>query len=227
MSRMTANTHSSGVDEDMKDRVTFKLEDSQRLAALIRRSLSTGLVMEESGDDSPAISPNGKVVDFSLFGAIFPAPPPGLTLHTENAQLQGPPAIELPLPSLVMPPPSAIYGNRRLRLPTLVSDGVKWDTEESSTNASDSGGTCGPVGTAECPSEGSRGHPECCLPPCKYASKARGCKDGSACGRCHLCPWGRTKAPRRKAALSDENSTDSGSVTQQVTPVRLADALGI
>lgn len=36
---------------------------------------------------------------------------------------------------------------------------------------------------------GSVGHPDACNEPCKYARKKRGCKDGLACSRCHLCTW--------------------------------------
>lgn len=39
------------------------------------------------------------------------------------------------------------------------------------------------------PSRGSSGHPDGCGLPCKYARKAKGCKDGEACARCHLCRW--------------------------------------
>ncbi|CAK0809571.1 unnamed protein product [Prorocentrum cordatum] len=39
---------------------------------------------------------------------------------------------------------------------------------------------------------GSIGHPGCCAGPCKYVSaRSRGCKDGPACDRCHLCVWPR------------------------------------
>mmetsp|Transcript_78953 Transcript_78953/g.205240 ORF Transcript_78953/g.205240 Transcript_78953/m.205240 type:complete len:255 (-) Transcript_78953:423-1187(-) len=38
-----------------------------------------------------------------------------------------------------------------------------------------------------CPSKGSVGHPFTCAEFCKYAKKARGCKDGAACDHCHLC----------------------------------------
>mmetsp|Transcript_73238 Transcript_73238/g.212098 ORF Transcript_73238/g.212098 Transcript_73238/m.212098 type:complete len:326 (+) Transcript_73238:109-1086(+) len=37
------------------------------------------------------------------------------------------------------------------------------------------------------PSIGSAGHPHKCAEFCKYAKKAKGCKDGAACNRCHLC----------------------------------------
>lgn len=39
------------------------------------------------------------------------------------------------------------------------------------------------------PSRGSVGHPYTCALACKYARKSRGCKDGAACARCHLCKW--------------------------------------
>lgn len=40
------------------------------------------------------------------------------------------------------------------------------------------------------PSAGSIGHPFTCAEPCKYVKKKnRGCKDGAACNRCHLCEW--------------------------------------
>jgi len=38
-----------------------------------------------------------------------------------------------------------------------------------------------------CLSRGSVGHPFTCAEFCKYAKKARGCKDGANCDRCHLC----------------------------------------
>eukprot|EP00930_Biecheleria_cincta_P006832 TRINITY_DN10790_c0_g1_i1.p1 TRINITY_DN10790_c0_g1~~TRINITY_DN10790_c0_g1_i1.p1 ORF type:complete len:256 (-),score=18.02 TRINITY_DN10790_c0_g1_i1:118-801(-) len=47
------------------------------------------------------------------------------------------------------------------------------------------------VPKAAAPSDGSSGHPLTCGPPCKYASKAKGCKDGSDCDHCHLCVWMR------------------------------------
>lgn len=40
-------------------------------------------------------------------------------------------------------------------------------------------------------SVGSRGHPFTCQPPCKYAKKMRGCKDGILCDRCHCCTTAR------------------------------------
>lgn len=45
---------------------------------------------------------------------------------------------------------------------------------------------------ADLPSAGSLGHPHSCNKACKYQSKVkRGCKDGAACTRCHLCKWQR------------------------------------
>jgi len=54
-------------------------------------------------------------------------------------------------------------------------------------------------------SVGSVGHPQCCAAPCKYASR-RGCKDGAACARCHLCPWTREleRLVAKKAHLGGE-----------------------
>eukprot|EP00405_Crypthecodinium_cohnii_P012989 CAMPEP_0206426210 /NCGR_PEP_ID=MMETSP0324_2-20121206/4236_1 /ASSEMBLY_ACC=CAM_ASM_000836 /TAXON_ID=2866 /ORGANISM="Crypthecodinium cohnii, Strain Seligo" /LENGTH=331 /DNA_ID=CAMNT_0053891109 /DNA_START=12 /DNA_END=1007 /DNA_ORIENTATION=- len=39
----------------------------------------------------------------------------------------------------------------------------------------------------DCPSVGSLNHPHSCADFCKYAKKSRGCKDGAACSRCHIC----------------------------------------
>jgi len=44
-------------------------------------------------------------------------------------------------------------------------------------------------------SRGSVGHPETCKEPCKYNRKKRGCKDGFACTRCHLCTWHHKRNP--------------------------------
>lgn len=44
---------------------------------------------------------------------------------------------------------------------------------------------------------GSAGHPDSCGGlACKYAVKARGCKDGADCTRCHLCVWKAGIKPR-------------------------------
>lgn len=40
-------------------------------------------------------------------------------------------------------------------------------------------------------SVGSLGHPYSCGLACKYAGKAKGCKDGTLCPNCHLCRWSR------------------------------------
>eukprot|EP00929_Paragymnodinium_shiwhaense_P120698 TRINITY_DN92720_c0_g1_i1.p1 TRINITY_DN92720_c0_g1~~TRINITY_DN92720_c0_g1_i1.p1 ORF type:complete len:332 (-),score=58.31 TRINITY_DN92720_c0_g1_i1:34-1029(-) len=58
------------------------------------------------------------------------------------------------------------------------------------------------------PSVGSAGHPDKCAAPCKYHWKAKGCKDGAACSRCHMCPWKRQKAAGKKQAESDESSSE-------------------
>jgi hypothetical protein len=53
---------------------------------------------------------------------------------------------------------------------------------------------------SSCPSVGSIGHPHSCAFPCKYNSKANGCKDGKLCTRCHLCHWSRWSDKMSKAA---------------------------
>jgi len=51
-------------------------------------------------------------------------------------------------------------------------------------------------------SVGSVGHPHSCAGACKFAKKkSRGCKDGSACLRCHLCIWTR-RSSRQKGPPS-------------------------
>lgn len=55
-------------------------------------------------------------------------------------------------------------------------------------------------GGGRCWSAGSEGHPHACALPCKYISKAGGCKDGPHCSRCHLCRWSRSGAAACAAA---------------------------
>jgi hypothetical protein len=65
-------------------------------------------------------------------------------------------------------------------------------------------------------SVGSAGHPYSCGGACKYNSR-KGCKEGAACTRCHLCFWSRAseramtrskvqaKADKRVNAFRDYN----------------------
>jgi len=57
----------------------------------------------------------------------------------------------------------------------------------------------------DAPSVGSVGHPHCCQAPCKYFKKARGCKDGANCSRCHICVFRNVK-PKRETADSQSSS---------------------
>ena len=50
------------------------------------------------------------------------------------------------------------------------------------------------------PSEGSVKHPNGCS-PCFWFWKPQGCRNGSDCRLCHLCPEGEVKA-RKKAAIA-------------------------
>mmetsp|Transcript_41315 Transcript_41315/g.116954 ORF Transcript_41315/g.116954 Transcript_41315/m.116954 type:complete len:200 (+) Transcript_41315:1-600(+) len=73
------------------------------------------------------------------------------------------------------------------------------------------------VGSDECPSLGSFGHPTSCGPACKYAKKARGCKDGASCSHCHLCKFaahgrrGRNKLAQMKQQVPGTPIAESAS----------------
>eukprot|EP00928_Gymnodinium_smaydae_P080426 TRINITY_DN6411_c0_g3_i1.p1 TRINITY_DN6411_c0_g3~~TRINITY_DN6411_c0_g3_i1.p1 ORF type:complete len:320 (-),score=47.43 TRINITY_DN6411_c0_g3_i1:184-1143(-) len=65
-------------------------------------------------------------------------------------------------------------------------------------------------------SVGSRGHPTECADPCKYFSKGRGCKDGAACNRCHVCPWRRAAgAAREQNAGTTRDSRGRGRTVER------------
>lgn len=57
------------------------------------------------------------------------------------------------------------------------------------------------------PSVGSAGHPTGCNAPCKYFWKARGCKDGAKCDRCHLCRWSRNATAGNKTGNVGEGDS--------------------
>jgi len=60
-------------------------------------------------------------------------------------------------------------------------------------------------------SVGSVGHPHTCAEPCKYVrKKRRGCKDGSACVRCHLCEWKRRYTDKGEKGHSSNSSKGNG-----------------
>jgi len=59
---------------------------------------------------------------------------------------------------------------------------------------------------SECPSVGSMGHPKACGEACKFVHKARGCKDGSFCTRCHLCRWSRYRSHHNSYAAARPRS---------------------
>lgn len=63
-------------------------------------------------------------------------------------------------------------------------------------------------------SAGSVGHPYTCAEPCKYVRKKhRGCKDGSACVRCHLCEWKR----RNYTDKGEKGNTGKGGGQGEIT----------
>lgn len=51
--------------------------------------------------------------------------------------------------------------------------------------------------SVECTSIGTIGHPHTCGEPCKYVNRAKGCKDGLNCSRCHLCRWKKSSRQRQ------------------------------
>lgn len=53
-------------------------------------------------------------------------------------------------------------------------------------------------------SVGTLGHPEACGPPCKFARRKAGCRDGPRCTKCHVCTWARY------AKVSDASILDLG-----------------
>jgi len=79
------------------------------------------------------------------------------------------------------------------------SKGPRWADMESDEEleANSGGGLCEEATMEEeqCFSVGSIGHPTDCNAPCKYSLKAKGCKDGTKCDRCHLCKWTKLKTP--------------------------------
>mmetsp|Transcript_22127 Transcript_22127/g.51667 ORF Transcript_22127/g.51667 Transcript_22127/m.51667 type:complete len:250 (-) Transcript_22127:138-887(-) len=81
---------------------------------------------------------------------------------------------------------------------------------------------------------GSFGHPTKCGKACKYSRKARGCKDGASCTRCHLCKWRRGGSSESGflAAASSADTSGSPSMPNRSDepryvrlPVSLADSL--
>jgi len=78
------------------------------------------------------------------------------------------------------------------------------------------------VTAEDAPSKGSIGHPYCCAAPCKYIKKARGCKDGVDCDRCHLCVF-RCIKPGKKAtedSLQNSSTVDGSPPLETCTQVR-------
>mmetsp|Transcript_317 Transcript_317/g.877 ORF Transcript_317/g.877 Transcript_317/m.877 type:complete len:172 (+) Transcript_317:32-547(+) len=63
-----------------------------------------------------------------------------------------------------------------------------------------------PGAAASIPSIGSCGHPISCGKACKYSWKARGCKDGVSCIRCHLCKWRRSVNPDKSNSADEQEA---------------------
>jgi len=69
-------------------------------------------------------------------------------------------------------------------------------------------------------SVGSVGHPNSCALPCKFFRRARGCKDGKHCTRCHVCAWRavykRVARNRDATHLDDTESVHSSTAPPSV-----------
>eukprot|EP00930_Biecheleria_cincta_P089351 TRINITY_DN78639_c0_g1_i1.p1 TRINITY_DN78639_c0_g1~~TRINITY_DN78639_c0_g1_i1.p1 ORF type:complete len:235 (-),score=46.20 TRINITY_DN78639_c0_g1_i1:109-756(-) len=84
-----------------------------------------------------------------------------------------------------------------------LSDADIYAEEGVTTGSTDAGSTDADEKTSEIPpppspilaSVGSANHPHGCAAACKYAGKARGCKDGPDCDHCHLCKYRGAKPP--------------------------------
>jgi len=95
-------------------------------------------------------------------------------------------------PVLMIPPPPEKAWRR---------DGTSFNAnEDGTTTASTTDTIPSPVGNGDSSplSIGSRGHPYLCAEACKYVKKARGCKDGANCNRCHVCSWSQSNMRRNK-----------------------------
>lgn len=83
-------------------------------------------------------------------------------------------------------------------------------------------------------SKGSNGHPYSCADACKFASKARGCRDGTGCDHCHLCRWfspskircnrgkpSKEQNPRKAFSSQQEQTREEQKQTRVENPHRI------
>jgi len=160
---------------------------------------AAGLRTSSSRTPSPG-SPRGRAFSEALTRLRTPSPDPAFYAWRGNERG------EMPMPLLYvrhdflmpMPEPSKAESSAR-------ASSCRDFTSVEATEAESVGGSNtshGPddspnAAPSEWPSLGSVGHPTDCRPPCKYAAKNRGCKDGDCCDHCHLCLWHPTKERRR------------------------------
>mmetsp|Transcript_6479 Transcript_6479/g.11246 ORF Transcript_6479/g.11246 Transcript_6479/m.11246 type:complete len:258 (+) Transcript_6479:95-868(+) len=93
----------------------------------------------------------------------------------------------------VPPPPEQVWA--RDGSSTTISDDAT-PTDSANDGATESVEGDGP------PSIGSMGHPYLCADACKYVKKARGCKDGANCNRCHICSWNQSAVRRKRRGVN-------------------------
>lgn len=116
---------------------------------------------------------------------------PQMAMPLDAAGLQGACSADFSVP----PPPLPCFG---------LGHDAMLATAEGATPLKEGVPCGGPPPTA--PSFGSFGHPFHCAKPCKYFSRARGCKDGRNCDRCHLCSWHRRDAQPPATGWANVNS---------------------
>jgi len=123
-------------------------------------------------------------------------PPPGLS--TSNQDILPPPGLATPISIASIVKPSVKPAQKENMIPTLLIaplvDSIQVDAGKRRKPFP--GGSKNQVSIGKSFSQpevsaGSIGHPESCGEACKYARRPRGCKDGVACTRCHLCKWTR------------------------------------
>lgn len=57
-------------------------------------------------------------------------------------------------------------------------------------------------------SVGSQGHPDTCGPPCRYARRKDGCRNGRECTNCHICLWRRDAQSDAQLDTQDAQAAD-------------------
>jgi len=143
----------------------------------------------------------------------FRTPSPHRDYYSTDARLSSLPPMPFPLwPSYGNVPDGYIAEPSVMCSPCVVPDEMfepcsSWaDTTDDAAISIDSDESA-KIEDASLPSKGSLGHPFACAEACKYVRKARGCKDGALCDRCHLCVWKQSTGGKHNEVRSQRRST--------------------